>query len=88
MPNSTTAKTRLRQSKVAAARNRTIKSAVRTQVRKVREAVESGDAEAGTVQFRLAVKSLDQAAAKRAIHKNAAARTKSRLAKALKTLGA
>ena len=43
-----------------------------------------GEVEAAQSAFRLAVKSLDQAAAKNLIHKNAAARTKSRLSKLFK----
>lgn len=86
MPNSKSAAKRLRQSQDRNKRNRAVKSAVRTQIRKVREAIAAGDAEKGAVELRLAAKKLDQAAAKRVVHRNLAARTKSRLSAALKKL--
>lgn len=84
MPNTAGAKKRLRQSEVRRARNRSTKSALRTQVKKVRKAVTDGDVETGKAEFQAAVKQLDQAASKRVIHPNRAARLKSRLSKALK----
>lgn len=86
MPNSVSAKKRLRQNEKHAARNRTIKSAVRNQVKKVRKLVEAGDVEASEAEFRLAAKRLDRAADRNAIHANLAARTKSRLSQAIKQL--
>jgi small subunit ribosomal protein S20 len=56
-----------------------VKSTVKTQVRKVREAVAAGDIEKAEAELRLAAKRLDRAGAKRVIHPNAASRTKSRL---------
>lgn len=84
MPNSESAKKRLRQSEVRRQRNRSTKSSLRTQIRKVREAIATGEVEASETEFRKVVKKLDQAAAKKIIHANAAARTKSRLSKAVK----
>ena len=84
MPNTASAKKRLRQNNVQRKRNRAIKSVVRTQIRKVHQAVDAGDAEKSATEFRLAAKKLDQAAAKNVIHRNKAARTKSRLVKAIK----
>ena len=86
MPNSPSAKKRLRQNIKRRAHNRQIKSGVRTQVRKVRESIRAGDAAASEEAFRLAAKKLDQAAAKSVLHANLAARTKSRLSKAIKAL--
>ncbi len=86
MPNSKSAEKRLRQSQVRNQRNRAVKSSIRTQVRKVREAIAAGNAEAGAAELRLAAKKLDQAAAKKVVHRNLAARTKSRLSAALKKL--
>ena len=86
MPNSTSAKKRLRQNEVRRARNRSVKSSVRTQLRKVRTAIDAGDIESSEKEFRTAVKKLDQAAAKNVIHANRAGRTKSRLAKAIKAI--
>lgn len=86
MPNSASAKKRLRQSQTRRAHNRSIKSAVRTQVKKVRLAIGEGDVEKSETEFRTAVKSLDQAAAKNVIHANTASRTKSRLSSAIKAI--
>jgi small subunit ribosomal protein S20 len=86
MPNSPSAKKRLRQSLDRRARNRTVRSALRTQIKKVRTAIAGGDAAASETEFRLAAKKLDQAAAKGVLHRNAAARLKSRLSKAIKGL--
>ena len=84
MPNTKSAKKRLKQSIGRRTRNRATKSALKTEVRKVRAAVVAGDVEKGTTELRIATKKLDQAAAHGVIHRNAAARTKSRLSKALK----
>jgi small subunit ribosomal protein S20 len=74
------AKKRHRQSLERRAKNRAIKSAIKTQIRKVRQAVTAGDIATAEKELRLAAKKLDWAGAKRTIHPNAAARTKSRLA--------
>ncbi len=84
MPNTKSAKKRLRQSLVRRTRNRATKSLLRTLVKKVREAIAEGDVAGGEQHFRAAAQKLDQAAARRVIHKNAAARVKSRLSAALK----
>ncbi len=88
MPNSASAKKRLRQSLDRRARNRTVRSTLRTQIKKVRTAIAGGDAAATETEFRTTVKKLDQAAAKYILHKNSAARLKSRLSKAIKNLKA
>ena len=74
------AKKRHRQSLERRAKNRAVKSAVKTQVRKVRQAILAGDIAAAQTELRVAAMKLDKAGAKRVIHPNAAARTKSRLA--------
>ena len=74
VPNLASAKKNMRKSRAAAIRNRAQRSALRTAVKR---------ASAGTADERLAaVKLLDRASRKGLIHKNAAARQKSRLAKA------
>ena len=80
MPTTKSAKKRLRQSLERRTQNRAVKSTVKTQVRKVREAVQAGDIAKAEAELRLAAKRLDRAGAKRVIHPNAASRTKSRLA--------
>jgi len=86
MPNTKTAEKRLRQNVAHRARNRSVTRAIRTQCRKVREAVAAGDAERAETEFRLAAKCLDRAGAKKIIHRNAAARVKSRLAAKIKAI--
>ncbi len=85
MPNSNSAKKRLRQNAKRRGVNRTKRSTLRTQIRRVTEAVEAGDVEKSEAEFRVASQKLDQAAAHRLIHPNAAARTKSRLSKRIKS---
>jgi small subunit ribosomal protein S20 len=62
-------------------RNKSVKSAVRTAVRRFREAAEAGDTEKATELQRAASRALDKAASKGVIHKNQAANRKSALAK-------
>jgi small subunit ribosomal protein S20 len=84
MPNTKSAKKRHRQSLVRRARNRAAKSNIKTQVRKVREAIAAGNGEAAETEFRLAAKTLDKAAATGVVHANLSARVKSRLSAAIK----
>tara|TARA_B100000073_G_scaffold267804_1_gene227414 strand:+ start:114 stop:377 length:264 start_codon:yes stop_codon:yes gene_type:complete len=62
------------------------RSVVRTAVKAVREGIENKDKSKATESFKKAQKLIDTAASKKVIHKNSAARTKSRLAKAIKEL--
>lgn len=78
MPRIKSAKKRMRQAKTGTARNRTQRSQLRTAVKKVRGAAAGGEA---TEAYAEAVKLLDRAGRKNLIHRNAAARQKSRLAK-------
>jgi small subunit ribosomal protein S20 len=86
MPNTKSAKKRLRQNTVCRSQNRSTRQAVRSQCRKVREAILEGDAHRAESEFRLATKRLDQAGAKNVIHRNAAARMKSRLSAKIKAI--
>ena len=86
MPNTKTATKRLRQNIVRRARNRSIKRTVRTLCRKVREAVVAGELEKAQAEFRLAARSLDRAGSRNVIHRNAAARVKSRLSAKIKAI--
>ena len=74
----------MRKSEVRRLRNRSDRSALRTVLKKYRTVAAGDDLAAAEAAFRLAVKSLDQAAAHHLIHKNVAARTKSRLSRLLK----
>lgn len=86
MPNSASAKKRLRQSIDRRVHNRTIKSTLRTQIRKVRAAILAGDVATSEQEFILATKKLDQAASKHVIHDNQASRLKSRLSASIKKI--
>jgi small subunit ribosomal protein S20 len=66
-------------------RNKSVRSSVRTAVRKFREAVEAGDGENAAVLQRAAARALDKAASKGVIHKNQAANRKSAMAKRIDT---
>lgn len=84
MPNSKSAAKRLRQDNVRRGRNRARKSALRRQVRKVREAVSGGDTERAEQEFVRASHLLDRGGTKNLIHPNKAARIKSRLQKLIR----
>jgi small subunit ribosomal protein S20 len=64
-------------------RNKSVKSSLKTAVRKFHESAAAGDAEATTALLRDASRKLDQAASKGVIHKNQAANRKSAIAKRL-----
>ena len=68
-------------------RNRAYKSELRTWIRKVRTAVDAGDAEVAKGALVTASKKLDKAVSKGVIHANQAANKKSALAKRVNTLG-
>ena len=84
MPNTKSAKKRLKQSLVRRTRNRSTRSVLKTLVRKVRESLAAGNLEQAATEFKLVTKKLDQAAAQNVLHDNAAARVKSRLSAAIK----
>ncbi|MCB5178176.1 30S ribosomal protein S20 [Streptomyces antimicrobicus] len=67
-------------------RNKSVKSELKTYIRKATESIAAGDAEKATAAVRLASKKLDKAVSKGVIHKNAAANKKSALATKVATL--
>ena len=84
MPNTKSAKKRLRQNEERRARNRSARTGLRSQLRKVRETVATGAVDKAQDELRVASRHLDQAGAKKLIHPNKAARLKSRLSKLIK----
>ena len=72
---------RIRTNEISRLRNKAVKSELKTQVRRVREAVAAGDKEAAATALRSASTKLDKAASKGVIHANQAATRKSALAK-------
>ena len=85
MPNTRSAAKRLRQSIRRRLRNQSIRSAMKTAIRKCRQAARTDLAEAQRL-FVLAQRAIDKAARKGVIHPNQAARRKSRLAAYLNRL--
>jgi len=77
---------RERQNEKLRMRNRSYKSRTRTTIRKAFMAIEEGNLDQAKAATTEAVKALDKAAAKGAIHKNNASRRKSRLMTRLATL--
>ena len=84
MPNTASAKKRLRQNVARRARNRAVKTTVRDHVKKVIAAVKDGNIETAEQVYREAAKRLDRAGARNIIHPNAASRRKSRLQRLIK----
>ena len=88
MPNSVSAKKSHRQSLKRRNRNRAQRSTLRSAVKKVREAAAAGDAAEARKLLVAVTRKLDRAATKNLVHKNNAARTKSRLAKLVNGIAA
>jgi small subunit ribosomal protein S20 len=86
MANTKSAEKRARQAVKRRDRNRDHVSAMRTAVKRLRKAVASGDAKGAQALLGSTVKAVDSTAQKGVIHRNAAARTKSRLTKAVHAL--
>ncbi len=79
MANKKSAIKRLRSAGRRRLRNRVYRGRARTAIKKARRFIEQGDLESAREAVRVAVKALDKAAQKGIIHKNNAARRKSRL---------
>lgn len=86
MPNTESAKKRVRQSASRNARNLWRKRRIKNDVSGFLKAVASGDAAAAETEMRKAAQTLDKIAATGTIHKNTAARRKSRMAARLASL--
>ncbi|WP_213454054.1 30S ribosomal protein S20 [Rhizomonospora bruguierae] len=79
---------RNRQNEKARLRNKSVKSSLKTAIRKFHEAAAAGDAEQAVALQRAAARALDKAASKGVIHANQAANRKSAIAKKLGSLSA
>ena len=88
MANNKSAEKRIRVSERRRARNKPLRTSARTSVRGAREAVAGGDATKAAEAVREAIATLDRVANKGVIHKNNAARRKSRLMAQLNKLTA
>ncbi len=83
MANIKSAKKRILVNEKKAARNKSIKSRVKTYVKKVEKAVEAKDADGAREALRVAISEINSAGSKGVYHKNTCARKISRLAKAV-----
>jgi len=86
MANTAQARKRARQAVKQNAHNSAQRSAFRTAVKAVRKAIAAGDKDAAAKAFLASTSTIDSIADKKIIHKNKAARHKSRLAAAIKAL--
>ena len=87
MANTPQAKKRARQNEARFQINKARRSRIRTFLRKVEEAIASGDKEAATAALRAAQPELMRGVTKGVFHKNTASRKMSRLASRVKSLG-
>ena len=88
MAKSASARKSARQAADRRLLNAGLRSAYRTAVKSVRKAVALGDSKAAAEAFRAATSTIDRIADKKIVHKNKAARHKSRLAAAVKAVAA
>ena len=86
MANTPQARKRARQNDARRKHNHSLRSTMRTHVKKVIKALRAGDATKARAEFEIAVPQVDRVAGKGLIHKNRAARYKSRLNKRIRAL--
>lgn len=86
MANIKSAKKRIKVTEVKTLKNRMIKSALKTAIKKFEAAVEAKNTEEAKALYTSVVKSLDMATSKGVVHKNMVARKKSRLAAKLNAM--
>jgi small subunit ribosomal protein S20 len=88
MANSAQARKRARQAVKRRAHNNSLRSTLRTAIKRVQKAIATGDKAAAKGVFQESVAVIDRIADKKIIHKNKAARHKSRLSARIKALAA
>ena len=86
MANTASSRKSARTSEIRRKRNASMSSTMRTAIKNVKKAVASGDKGAAASALTASMSKIDRTAAKGVIHKNSAARHKSRLAQAVKSL--
>ncbi len=86
MANIKSAKKRARQNEVRRVHNASMRSRMRTAIKQVRKAIEAGDKSTAQTALQGAYCALDSTVTKGVVHKNMAARNKSRLAAAVKAM--
>jgi small subunit ribosomal protein S20 len=85
MPHTGSGKKRMRQTEKRRSHNRQVMKSIKTQIKKLHDLAAKGPSEQALAEFKITVKRLDKAAARRVIHPNQAARRKSQLARLLQT---
>jgi small subunit ribosomal protein S20 len=86
MANSAQARKRARQAVKQSQHNASLRSELRTAIKKVAKAIEAGDKAAAKAVFQESTSVVDSIADKKIVHKNKAARHKSRLSAAIKAM--
>ena len=86
MANTAQARKRARQAVKQRAHNASLRSTLRTAIKKILKAIEAGDKKAAQASFQENVSVIDRIADKNMIHKNKAARHKSRLSATIKSM--
>jgi small subunit ribosomal protein S20 len=86
LPNIKSAKKRVEVTKVKSAQNQAAKSVLKTSIRKAEASIAEGDPKLADSTYKSVVKTIDQAVAKGILHKNTAARRKSKLAKSISSI--
>jgi small subunit ribosomal protein S20 len=86
MANTKQARKRSRQARARNEHNTALRTRLRNAIKKVRKAISSGDKSAAKEQLRASAGIIDSIADKKLVHKNLAARNKSRLAAAIKAM--
>lgn len=79
MPNTKSAKKRLKQNESIRLRNRAARSVVRNRIKKLIQTIKSGNIEQAETEFKSVVSALDRAASNKIWHANTTSRKKSRL---------
>lgn len=86
MANSAQARKRARQAVAQRDHNMSLRSKFRTAIKKIRKAIDAGDKAAAQSEFLASMSVIDSVADKKIVHKNKAARHKSRLSQAVKAM--
>ena len=86
MPNIKSAKKRVLVTKAKTLQNKMFRTQLKTDIKKYQAAIAAGDTALAQDTYKVAVKKIDQAAARGIIHKNAAARKKSQFTKAINNM--
>lgn len=86
MPNIKSAAKRVKTSRASQARNKAVRTLLKSNLKKFDAAVAGGDREVADSAYRVAVKTVDRSVTKGIIHKNKAAHKKSQLSKSLNNM--